>query len=1573
MINKNLQIFNKGLNTDIDPLFQPEGTYRYALNGIVSNETNMMFANEGSNYFVDKITVGYSIIGDIYIGDDVVILFSCNDTHSEIGRLDKAGIYTVLVNTPDLNFVKSSSLIGTYRNKINGISSIYWVDGVNKPRSINLNNLDEYKDIGGNWDANKFDLIKTYESIPHFDSVEVLEDGNIKPGSYSFAIQLLDINLNPTGWITTSNTINIYNDKINNDFSKIRGSRNLSNQLMAYGNTSKSIRLTLSNFDSTYPYYRVAIIQSNTMTGIANKVLASEIRSINELTYVYSGNDETLTTTSLDDIAVNKEVFERVSCIEQLDNRLILANGSGKDVDYTLFQKYASKIRSHLVLKNTQLNDVTSKGNAKNPTSSFDTVGYMPGEVYSFGIVYIFNDGVESPVYHIPGRNTADVRAPISGFNDNLDYYQNSDSHYTNIHATTPNYWGSDCYGSALTGANQRFHKFPTRSSRSIPLYTKSGINYSANIFGIRFDNIEIPDSRVIAYYIVRNKKEDFDRHVVDTAIFGNTVEQVFGTVTYNVFNKWTSVVDGEYVNKDNTIGTVGSGFSQRDISNNTLYFYSPEYQFLNKINNFDHIDIYGVYDTTRKMTSVNGGEPPPTGNFNQRDYGIVIADAMAGTSFDPAIYQGGDNDGFNLLIGYRNINPDITTLANPITWSYDNAGASTIENVLYINATDNKVYSGKTYYNACQDNKIGMIKFSDDHLLFNNDTEKHAYFGSNPQFRPVYYGALIKDNTTSYANFIDRDYFKEHNNPIYFTGTVGNTLDIFNGDSYISALTPIASSYFDMKMADRMAKKKKTSGGILAVGLAIVGVALTIASFGVAIPFVTAGLTGVYALSAGIVGSALLSMSISAAVSTMAANLKLEALLQMVATDYPTGLQATISDLNMSELATVSNPYGCGLINGTASTDDCINVFSDRLTNVFLESSINISLRTALTSVATDFIGSLNSTLNTFNLSFSTFTHGTVNLDGYDDEEFRGYLTSKWTIIDTENLDGRLYKGYAGAEWHDVNPDFKRLNEQKLFIYLPINYAKPTLGVSQYPNRVWYSEQGSQDEIIDNYQSFLTNNYKDIEQELGDVSYLFRISTGSIDNLFIQTEFGLWKQPKNLQEKVTSDLVTYIGTGEFLALPPLKVNNTIGGLRYSTAGIMIEHGWVFVDDTNKCVYLFDGEKLNNISSVGMAGFFIENLKNYLLDQTLDLGYDLFDTPIDNLSIILGYDKNNGRILLTKNDYQIISSTNFKGIYDTGVTYAVNNIVLHDSNFYIINTITPTVTKTKLELPDSNYFINKSYTVSYSFKSSSWTSFHSYLPTVYISTPNNLYSLQENNIPKLERIRQSFDYGSVAEITEHCIDNGYITDPVTLISMYGTLGRADVRYSLYRHNKQGSYGVFYETECPFIVETVSNEAASENKTWRYLELTVNSRKYDSVNNYYYDVNHVFDQAILYNLRQCSGLIVLNKNSNKEFDYIQESNESLVSNKENVWRINNIRNYLNTSGIPMFTKSWDNVKYDYPIDKLINDDAIDLNKDWNSIDMLRDKYMIIRLINTNIDTDINMVVSYIGEQDKLSLR
>src|SRR5699024_4880580 len=92
-----------------------------------------------------------------------------------------------------------------------------------------------------------------------------------------------------------------------------------------------------------------------------------------------------------EEIAAFSTIISRSKTIEQIENRLILGNTQGKQVNYCNLQKYASKIKADCITKSVVLSDITDPSNPKNPTHEFGGVGYMPGEIYSFGIVYIFD------------------------------------------------------------------------------------------------------------------------------------------------------------------------------------------------------------------------------------------------------------------------------------------------------------------------------------------------------------------------------------------------------------------------------------------------------------------------------------------------------------------------------------------------------------------------------------------------------------------------------------------------------------------------------------------------------------------------------------------------------------------------------------------------------------------------------------------------------------------------------------------------------------------------------------------------------------------------------------------------------------------------------------------------------------------------------------------------------------------------------------------------------------------------------------------------------------------------------
>lgn len=1399
MKDKNIQTPIKGLNTDSPPINQPEGTYRYALNSINSSKDGKigMLSKESGNVPVAQLSDGYIPIGHIYITDNSIVIFSVNDSEnrSEIGIFDKNSDYTLIVNSGELNFNVRHQIEGEYRLR-NGERIIYWVDGLNNSRIFNLDKPSTYWSVaftnwlengnpessfdGEKWNIAKFELVKIYEKIPTFENIEILYGGYIKPGSYSFAIQYLDEDLNPSNWNNTSNPVNIYSDNLKDEYHTIRGSRNIDSAVMTYGVSNKSIKLTVGNLDANYQYYRIAIIQANEMKGLATKAYVSEIKSINDPVYVYNGYDEVLTETPLEDILVEKELILAASHIEQLENRLLLSKGKVDNVNWCSFQRYASKINSHLSVKRVYLNTINDSSNPKNPISTFDSVGYMPGDVYSFGIIYLMTNGTLSPTFHIPGRNKNYVRKNNNGLDDNMDYYETTYSSYPEIHKCPSNkdYWGQDVYGEQLVNKPIRHHRFPSRGSRNIPVFDtsdeaveikkytlkvkialKDGETYPLNaltgeplivdykclyklsdneftneysdtlnelltyknieitlysgdgtiekingnngimygeitehtdkfewrfsveeeivetldpayytdIMGIRFDNIEKPHEDVVGYYIVRQKKQNSDRLILDNAIFGLIDNRNVSDIgNYKVFNKWITT---------NSFSSSGTA-----VDNQHLYFFSPIHQFDNENLVFDDIEINGYYDLSNKMTSFNGGIPPSDSDYDRRKYSVVVEDVMEGTTFNPSVHEDNDTDGFSLLIGYRNCNGDYKNITSEYSFLQTTENESAIDDIIYLNAASNKKYSDRIIYNASMDNKIGIIKFKKP--LFSSSAEKVRLFGDTHQAR-VLYGSLKRTNTSAYSNFMDRNYYKEHNNVILFKNSgMGNSVSLFNGDAYVSPMNLVSMTYYDMLFASRKLKEKeKKSGGILGTVLTVVGVAATIFTAGAAAGVFGAGLAATFGSATTLTGAlALSSSAISAGISMNKSGINVESAAKMISEEYPRGLNLATRDTDMVSAPTIDTPWGCNL--GNALTDDAIVWFADRLTNIFFESNININLRTSITSLNNDFINPLNDGGNDeYELDHEDLLSDLkVNLKGFDEEEFRQYLIEKLTIIDVEHDNGRLYKGYPTAEWYDVNPDYHRKNEEKVYIHLPINYTCCTEDSNDerfYNNRVWYSQQSFQEEATDNYRVFLTNNYKDIEAECGEITNIFRKS----DELFMHTTEGLWKLPANLQEKITTDgLTTYIGTGEFLSIPPKKINDQVGNLgsQQKHATIITKYGIFFVNEIEGKIYLLS-DNLRDITN-SMSSWFKNNLISNLSNQIYDsCGCDWNNdnmSNIDGTGIISTFDPKNDRILLTKKDYSIIDNSSFKGrLNNNSSDYEVDDIVLENGKFYKITNI----------------------------------------------------------------------------------------------------------------------------------------------------------------------------------------------------------------------------------------------------------------------------------------------------------
>ena len=208
-----------------------------------------------------------------------------------------------------------------------------------------------------------------------------------------------------------------------------------------------------------------------------------------------------------------------------------------------------------------------------------------------------------------------------------------------------------------------------------------------------------------------------------------------------------------------------------------------------------------------------------------------------------------------------------------------------------------------------------------------------------------------------------------------------------------------------------------------------------------------------------------------------------------------------------------------------------------------------------------------------------------------------------------------------------------------------------------------------------------MPNNYRDIETKSGKITDLFRIQ----NNLYIHTDEALWHLPQNIQERVTGDVVSFIGTGSFFAIPPRLIvdddNGHSAGCSHKWATLKTPQGVFFVSEKEGVIYQFktnsrEGFGLIPISSIGLFHWFKENI------------------PIKEISLV-------------KNNPSNSNGSGFISVYDSKKERVIF---------------------TKVEKSDT---IDNSWTVSFSLKrqQNAWISFHSYLPSFYFHIPNKFYSL----------------------------------------------------------------------------------------------------------------------------------------------------------------------------------------------------------------------------------------------------
>ena len=589
---------SRGLVTDLDSSLISKEFWTYARNcQINTHQGNLnILTNEPSNELC--VNLPYTCIGFSRLIGGRYALFLTDNVDSEIGIFDTNYCsYTRVVNSKCLNFNTSHLIIATSKENFDCSESIYWTDGVNPMRYLNLSSI-PYTFTEAN------DACSTKQFTNQLDCDEILVSPKVTVPTINLSLGSGGELQNGTYQIGFAYTIN---EQRISDYYGIT----VPQPVWSHFNLGQSININITGVDQNFNQFVIIVIYTiNNITtakiigyyGISTSFI--ELVDINRTTYI---------TLPIEEITTLRPKYERADNLVNNDQYLLWSGVMTKpDLNY---QQQAMNIVPKWILYQVSNNYYDLGGTF---------VGYSRGERYAFGIQWLFDTGEWSSAFHIPGRLStpndiaqaigADVYEVLSSTNPTpvrrFEVYDTST--VTNI---TPNvggqngvivsegemgYWQStNTYTDNIIqfGSNSclpiRHPQFPRECNA--PRYSEGG--QFINILGAKFENIEHPKDEngnyienVVGYRIVRSSR-DGNKSIVASGLFSNVRSY---TETLDQAGTGQEVLYPNYpyndLREDNFISSTQTNFSsgERNFNPLTNYkqdqfnFFSPNTLFTN-------------------------------------------------------------------------------------------------------------------------------------------------------------------------------------------------------------------------------------------------------------------------------------------------------------------------------------------------------------------------------------------------------------------------------------------------------------------------------------------------------------------------------------------------------------------------------------------------------------------------------------------------------------------------------------------------------------------------------------------------------------------------------------------------------------------------------------------------------------------------------------------------------------------------------------------------------------------------------------------------------------------------------
>ena len=398
-VNQDYNTANAGLNLDSSITQVKKGSLTYALNASIENfDGNVVnYQNEMGNDLCVTFPKSYVLIGTHFINEKykhIFFLVNPKSGMSQIGYMDNNDcIYHTLVEAACFNFNINNPIHKVVHKITNCSIELYWTDGLNSRRWLDINNIPYTLQPGTSLcdakyttelDCNQLKIQPNF-SIPELAVTDIISGGALISGTYQFSIQYCDASGNPyTSYYSITNPTPIVDEQIATvNFNTV---------------VSKSIVVNITNLDLTgqFQYYNLAVIKTVNNTASVELVGTYFIeKGIDRITY--TGQNQTQIQLAIADIFEKFPYYDVAQDLTAVQDILVWDNLTS--ISRINYQSIANQIDVQW-----ETYRIPPTENYSDELNATNLRGYLRDEVYAFEIVFLLKNGKQTDGFHIPGR-----------------------------------------------------------------------------------------------------------------------------------------------------------------------------------------------------------------------------------------------------------------------------------------------------------------------------------------------------------------------------------------------------------------------------------------------------------------------------------------------------------------------------------------------------------------------------------------------------------------------------------------------------------------------------------------------------------------------------------------------------------------------------------------------------------------------------------------------------------------------------------------------------------------------------------------------------------------------------------------------------------------------------------------------------------------------------------------------------------------------------------------------------------------------------------------------------------------